>query len=207
MFPSRGMVMAYRASDFERLAFGAATAERVRRTGRTPMGDAIWTERERAICRECHPDFNAMKRRLPRRTLGAIHEMCRRMGLTDPPSPWSGAELTRLRKNFATASKADLLTVLPGRTYGAIIRMAYKHGFRRTRKPYKRTCHAALDQVRDYCTANNLFMPDIDEFAQSGNFFRKRAYRRKKADLSAVDRAAKQLGGRLTIQWDEDADG
>jgi hypothetical protein len=64
-----------------------------------------------------------------------------------------------------------------------------------------------LDQVRDYCTANNLFMPDIDEFAQSGNFFRKRAYRRKKADLSAVDRAAKQLGGRLTIQWDEDADG
>ncbi|RWM29791.1 hypothetical protein [Mesorhizobium sp.] len=151
--------MAYRAVDFERLAFCAATAERVRRTGRTPMGDAIWTERERLICRRHYPDLKKLKRLLPRRTVGAIR--CRRMELTDPPAPWSGAELARLRKSFATASKDELLAMLPGRTYGAIIRVAYKHGFRERRKPYKRTCHPALDQIRDRCTEEGLFMPDV----------------------------------------------
>lgn len=195
--------MAYRAVDFERLAFGAATAARVRRSGRTPMGDAIWTERERALCRQFYPDLKKLKRSLPRRTAGAIREMCRRMGLTNPARPWTGAELSKLRKAFATATTAELLNLLQGRTYGAIIRMAYKHGLRRQRQPYKRTSHPALDQIRDRCTDEGLFMSDLDEFV-GGNFFSRRAYRRKKPDLAAVDRAARELGGRLKITWDEE---
>lgn len=195
--------MAYRAVDFERLAFGAAAAARVRQTGRTPMGDAIWTERERSLCRQHYPDLKKLKRLLRRRTVGAIREMCRRMGLTDPPKPWTGTELSRLRKAFAAATKAELLALLPGRTYGAIIRVAYKHGLRRQRRPYKRTCHEATDQIRDRCTEQGLFMPDLDEFV-GGNFFSKRAYRRKKPDLRAVDRAAKELGGKLKIVWRDD---
>lgn len=198
--------MAYRAVDFERLAFGAATAARVRQTGRTPMGDAIWTERERSLCRLHYPDIKRQKRVLPRRTVGAIREMCRRMGLTDPSKPWSGSELSRLRKAFATASKAELMEMLPGRTYSAIQRVAYKHGFRKKRKPYKRTCHEALDQIRERCVEQGLFMPDIDEFAGTGNFFSKRAYRRKKPDLRAAERAARELGGKLKIEWQKPSD-
>jgi len=166
------------------------------------MGDAIWTEHERSICRDVHPDYAEMKKRLPRRTPGAIREMCRRMRLTDPPKPWSGAELSRLRRAFATASKDELVAMLPGRTYDAIQRVAYKHGFRKKRKPYKRTCHEALDQIRERCVQQGLFMPDVDEFAQTGNFFSKRAYRRKKPDLRAADRAARELGGKLRIEWE-----
>lgn len=197
--------MAPRSSDLTRLCFGAAAAQHVRRTGRTPMGDAIWTQREIGVCRSLHPDFILMGRRLPRRTEGAIREMCRRLGLTEPSKPWTAAERTRLRRLYPSAPWPIILSEFPGRTRQAIIQKAHRWKLSRDRKPYKRTSHEAVDQIRQRCLETGLFMPDIDCLANT-NFFTRKAVRRKKPDLLAVDRAAKVFGGRLLVEWGEGED-
>lgn len=193
-------------SHLHHLIGGIASAERMRHVGRTPWGDAIWTERELAACRQFYPDYEALTAALPGRSRRTIFERCRMLGLTanNGVAPWTASERSRLRRMFPESTWAEICAAFPDRTKGAIERAAYKWGFRRKRRPYKQTCHEALDQVRARCVDEGLFMPDLDEFACSGNFFSKRAYRRKKPDLLAVDRAARAFGGRLKIEWGED---
>jgi len=197
-----------RSSELQSLSRGAMSVEqaraRLQRAGCTPWGDALWTEEEMSECRRLYPNYDALQKALPGRSRRTIFERCRLLGLTAGTlKPWTAAEKTRLRRMFPEISWAEICATFPGRTKAAIVRAAYKWGFRRKRQPYKRTCHEALDQVRARCVDEGLFMPDIDEFARSGNFFSKRAYRRKKPDLLAVDRAARAFGGRLKIEWDD----
>jgi hypothetical protein len=44
----------------------------MKRTGKTPFGDWIWTPKEDEIVRQFHPDFAALKKLLRRRTMIAI---------------------------------------------------------------------------------------------------------------------------------------
>ena len=193
---------------------GANTAERVRNTlrqkGHMPWGDPLWSELEIELCRQHYPDYDLLEQELRRRTRHTIQERCRLLGLTAECRGWTAAEKLRLRKMFPDASWAEICAAFPDRTRGAIVRVAYKWGFRRTRRPYKSTCHEVLDEVRQRCFEEGLSMPDLDEFSDSGQFFSKEAYRRKRPDLLAVGRAAKVFGGRLRfggrrlrIVWDE----
>ena len=193
--------MAPRSSDLKRLAFDAKAAAYVRRTGRTPMGDAIWTQREISVCLEHHPDFVIMQKKLPRRTRGAIAEMCRRLGLTDPPKPWTGAEHIRLRKMYPSASWEEILAAFPGRTRQGIIQVAYRRGLRRDRRPYKIIGHLALDQVRQRCFELGLNMPDLDEWVNGKGFFSRLALRGRRPHMHTLERAAKALGGKLVVEW------
>jgi len=167
------------------------------------MGDAIWTQREIDVCREHHPDFVMMKKKLPRRTRGAIAEMCRRLRLTDPPKPWTGAEHTRLRKMYPSASWEEILAAFPGRTRQGIVQVAFRRGLTRDRKPYKIVGHLALDQVRQRCFELGLFMPDLDEWVNGKGFFSRLAYQGRRPHMHKVERAANALGGKLMVQWAE----
>lgn len=192
--------------DWQYLKRGAMAAQQARarlaRNGFTPWGDRLWTDDELMTCRSLFPDYSALQAALPSRSRRTIFERCRLLGLTQSDvKPWTAAEKTRLRRIFPEASWADICASFPDRTKGAIVRAAYKWGFRRKRQPYKKTSHEALDQVRQRCVEDSLFMPDLDEFTRSGNFFSRKAYRRKKPDLLAVDRAARVFGGRLRIEW------
>lgn len=203
----RFLTFMVRSCDLRYFARGANAAERardrLRHIGHMPWGDTLWTERELELCRRYYPDYDLLERKLRRRTRRTIQERCRMLGLTAGDRPWTGADKTLLRKLFADASWVDICAAFPDRTRAAISRVAYKWGFRRTRQPYKPTCHELLDQVRQKCVEEKLFMPDLDEFTDSGRFFSKQAYRRKKPDFAAVDRAARVFGGRLRIDWDE----
>ncbi|MER9091529.1 hypothetical protein NKI34_10425 [Mesorhizobium sp. M0700] len=197
--------MAYRPEDIERLDKGLAARDRIRRAGRTPNGHALWTSRQRAVLKQWYPNYQEMKKRLPKRSLAAITGQCHLMGLTSSPKKaWTTADRARLRQLFPTVTKAELLEAFPGRTYVSIQVYAYQMGLKRPRTPYRKTSHPIVDDVREHCRVGGYFMPDLDVFADTGKYFSKKALRRKKHDFRAVDRAVRALGGKLVVDWEAD---
>jgi len=193
--------MAYRLSDIDRLKRGLAAQDRFRKAGRTPNGHALWTTRERAVLTKWFPDYKAMKKRLPERSMPSIRGQCHLMGLSTPKPAWTAADRAKLRRLFTTVSKAELLAAFPGRTWTSLQVNGYQMGLRRWRKPYVKTSHPVIDDVREACRAKGHFMPDLDVYAGTGRYFSKLAQRRKKHDFRKVDRAVKALGGTLVIEW------
>jgi hypothetical protein len=196
--------MAPKPYELRNLVRGAAAAERIRKAGRTPNGHALWTNAERAVLTKWFPDYKAMKKRLPLRSLPAIRGQCHLMGLSNPKPAWTAADRTKLRRLFPTVSKAELIDAFPGRSYVSIQVLGYQMGLRRWRKPYVKTSHPVIDDVREACRARGHFMPDLDVYAGTGRYFSRLAARRKKHDFRKVDKAVKSLGGTLTIEWRDD---
>ena len=145
-----------------------------------------------------------MNKRLPKRSLAAIAAQCHLMGLSTPKLAWTAADRAKLKRLFTTVSKADLLAAFPGRTWVSLQVTGYQMGLRRWRKPYVKTSHPVIDDVREACREKGHFMPDLDVYAETGRYFSKLALRRKKHDFRKVDKAVKALGGRLMIEWRDD---
>ncbi|TGQ79343.1 hypothetical protein EN850_20865 [Mesorhizobium sp. M8A.F.Ca.ET.207.01.1.1] len=196
--------MAYRSADLASLDKSLAAQDRIRKAGRTPNGHALWTPAERAVLTKWFPDYKAMKKRLPKRSMAAITGQCHLMGLSTPKPAWTAADRTKLRRLFTTVSKAELLAAFPDRTWTSLQVNGYQMGLRRWRKPYVKTSHPVIDDVREACRTKGHFMPDLDVYAGTGRYFSKLAQRRKKHDLRKVDKAVKALGGTLVIEWGDD---
>ncbi|QKC63137.1 hypothetical protein EFV37_13110 [Mesorhizobium loti] len=199
-----GTPMAYRSTDIEHLHKSLAAQDRIRRAGRTPNGHALWTTAERAVLKKWFPDYIAMKMRLPERSMPAIRGQCHLMGLSTPKPAWTAADRARLKRLFPTVSKDELIAAFPGRTWTSLQVSGYQMGLKRWRKPYVKTSHPVIDDVREACRAKGHFMPDLDVYAGTGKYFSKLAQRRKKHDFRKVDKAVKALGGTLTIEWCND---
>lgn len=190
---------------------GAMAAEKLRRrferTGKTLGGQWIWTDEELGVCRELYPDSRAIQQRLQRRSAEAIRKKCEELGLASRRIPWTAADITRLRKIYRSASWDELFSAFPGRTEAAIRQTANKRGMLREKKPYKLTGNMALDQLRTRCFEQGFTMPDLDQYARSGQYFRRSQWRGKWRWYSDrfVARAIRALGGRITAEWDDDS--
>lgn len=195
--------MAYRPSDLEWLDKSLTARNRIRKAGRTPNGHALWTTRQREVLKRWYPDYKEMKKRLPKRSLAAIAGQCHLMGLSTPKPAWTAADRTKLRRLFTTVSKAELRAAFPDRTWTSLQVAGYQMGLRRWRKPYVKTSHTVVDSLREACRQSGNYMPDLDEFAGTRKYFTGRIQRRKKHNFRAIDRAARALGGKLKIEWEE----
>lgn len=190
---------------------GVIAAEKLRRrcerTGKTLGGQWTWTEEELSVCRELYPDRVAIRERLQRRSAEAIRKKCEELGLASRRVPWTAADITRLRKMYRSASWDELFATFPGRTEDAIRQTANKRRMFREKKPYKLTGFAAIDQIRARCLEQGFTMLDLDQYARSGQYFRQAHWRgtwRWYSDRF-VARAIRALGGRISIEWDDDA--
>lgn len=188
-------------------AKGAASAERLRgkmlRSGFTLFGQKLWTEDEDLVCRLFYPDYFALRQILYNRSEIAIKGRCRKLGLVPPRRTWGPLEKQRLRKLYPEASHDELRAAFPGVDMPTIRRAAQYYGYRRKRKPYKITGIKPLDQLRERAYDIGWFMPDVDEEARTGRYFRSRGCSSKYPNFKAIQRAVRALGGHLEACWDE----
>jgi hypothetical protein len=186
---------------------GAASAERIRekmlRSGFTLFGQKLWTEDEDFICRLFHPDFFALRQILYNRTECAIRARCRKLGLTSPRKTWGPLDKQRLRKLYPEATHDELRAAFPGVEIERIRKVAQYYGYRRKRKPYKITGVLPLDQLRTRAYDIGWYMPDVDDEAGTGRYFRSRGCKSKYPNFKAIQRGVKALGGHLEAAWDE----
>jgi len=190
-----------------RFVKGAASAERIRermlKSGFTLFGHKLWTEEDDIVCRLFHPDFFALRQILYTRTEGAIRSRCRKLGLASPRRTWVPLEKQRLRKLYPEATHDELLKAFPGVEIERICRVARYYGYRRKRKPYKITGVKPLDQLRLRAYEIGWFMPDVDEEARTGRYFRSRGSSSKYPNFKAIQKGVEALGGHLEVEWDE----
>lgn len=191
-------------------ARGAIAAENARRAmalrGFTPNGHPLWGPPETHNLRFGHPDYDAVMALNIRRTRPAHHSKAGRMGITKPRArEWDPNELFKLHRLYPKATKQELLSALPGRTWTAICRRARVDGYRRPRAAYKETGHVALDQILLRAMERNISLRELDAETQSKSYFSRRKWRGRQLNLAYVARAAAFLGGRLRVRWHQEA--
>jgi hypothetical protein len=180
---------------------GERAAARMLKTGRTPGGHRLWTEREDAIVCDLYPDYKALCRRLKRRTLAAIRSRAHYLGIQRRVHKWTGFEVARLRKLYPAGTRAELMTIVPTVTWIATSCRARAAGARRLKR-YKPTGFPVLDAIRQRCLELNYSMVDLDAIAKTGGYFTQaRWIASGVANVQKLARAAKALDGVMTIVW------
>lgn len=190
-------------------ARNAATAERnrrrMRKEGMTMKGDKLWTDEENEIVRTLAPDHQAIRKKLPHRTHIAIRSHCVKLGLGRKGIHWwTGAEISKLRKLYPSATQEEICQQFPHSTWVNIRQVARYHGFRRKRREYKETGVKALDQVRAKCQEIKWTMVDLDKASRTKNYFYKAGWIGKKVNHRALGRAIEALEGQVEANWKEE---
>jgi len=183
-------------------ARGAISAEnarlRMQLRGITPNGHPLWTRVETGNLLHGYPDYRAVLALNVRRTRPAHYGKAGRLGVTKrKPPAWSENEILRLHRLFPRATKADLLSALPGRSWGGICARAWHDGYRRPQRALPPTGDNLLDQILMRAKQKGWTASDLDYHTASGGYFSKAKWRRGTLDLRAHVRAVNLLGGQL----------
>ncbi|MDK1377075.1 MULTISPECIES: hypothetical protein [unclassified Sinorhizobium] len=195
------MSLAYYARN---TASAERTRRRIRREGVNMKGDRLWTDEEREIVRRLAPDYDAMVKKLPHRTRIAVVSQAAKMGLRPKIHIWTASEISKLRKMYPTASAEEIVSAFPHSTWVNIQQAARYHGFRRARKPYKRTGIESLDDIREKCFYHRLTMADLDNMCKTKTYFTSMRWKgKKRVNYRAIGRAIEALDGRLSVQWND----
>jgi len=174
--------------------------ERIRRTGRTPNGHAVWTSREDQVVREFFPDYSRMRRLLRRRSRKAVEARACFLKLTRQNHYWTTNELNRLRRRWRDATREELINEFPRHPWASIRTKATRFGVRRRPRILKPTGKPMLDEIRRRATDLKISLSELDRICRTGTFFEKSSQcwePRRNVWLPAI--AA--LGGRVEIVW------
>jgi len=187
-------------------ARGAIAAENARRAmvlrGFTPNGHPLWDRPETHNLRFGHPDYDAVMALNTRRTRPAHHSKAGRMGITKPRArEWDPNELFKLHRLYPRATRPELLSALPGRTWTAICNRAHADGYRRDPRSLKPTGNALLDQILERARLRNWSRAELDAETNSRKYFQRNGWRGGKWDHKAHLKAVKLLGGQLRARW------
>lgn len=185
-------------------ASGERARRRMEREGMTMRGHALWTDQERDVLVKFKGNYHAMRKRLPHRSLTAIYSQCAKMGLRKSIHIWSAADISKLRRLYATASVEDICKAFCHSTWINIQQVARYRGFqRRGRQPYKLTGIAGLDAVRQRCYEIGWTMADLDSAARTGTYFKRCGWIGKRVNHRALGRAIEALDGIVQAKWRE----
>lgn len=187
-------------------ARGAIAAENGRRLimlrGFTPNGHPLWDPFEAGNLRHGHPDYTAVMRLNVRRTRPAHYGKAGRMGITNPRArPWDPNELFKLHRLYPRATKQELLSALPGRTWTAVCCRARADGYFRAPRVLKPTGNTLLDQILERARLRNWSRAELDAETNSRKYFRRNAWRGGKWDHKTHLRAVHILGGYPRAKW------
>jgi hypothetical protein len=164
------------ADDYRGAIAAASLHERIARSGFSINGYPLWSAAEDQTLRRAYPNYAAAKRRLPRRTRGAIKSHAKRLGIQRRRYPWTDDDFAKLRRVYPVATKQELMAAFPGRTFYALESMAHCKHIRKQRRPFQKTGDHLIDAVRERARGQGYTMTDLDEIAKTGAFFQLRAW-------------------------------
>lgn len=183
-------------------ARGAASAERGRRLmllrGVTPNGHPLWQGWEVQPVLEMYPDYGSIFPLLHRRSRPGVYSKSVRLGIVRARAKqWDDPnEIWRLRL-YETATKAELLSAFPGRTWGAICAAARKRGFRRRPAPLASTGITIIDQILSRSRKLGWTLGDLDSAGRKKLYFTRRKWRGRLMDHAVHRRVVEALGGQV----------
>lgn len=175
--------------------------ERMQREGVTPGGHKLWTPAEDQIVRSLFPNYGALLKALPHRTYAGIRYRTMRLKLVKLRPGFTGKELSIIRRRFLQAGKDEIIALLPGHSWAAIIQFAARHGLRRPPKPLKLTGIKVIDQIKQRCRELNYSMSDLDKMARTKRYFQKACWLNGHIHHRAIGKAVKILFGDLKADW------
>jgi hypothetical protein len=189
-------------SKFFGLNVSRQVRERMKRTGKTPCGKHwLWTEREDDLIRQFHPDFAKLKKLIRRRSVDKIKRRANRLGFVRQQQLWTANEVTKLRRRWRDASKAELISEFPRHSWISIRCKGSKLGVRRRPWHPKETGKPLLDQIRHRAADLRISLQDLDRICFSQEYFSKssQGYESRRRNLWLQAIAA--LGGHIQIVW------
>jgi hypothetical protein len=159
-------------------------------------GWPLWSEAEDRTLRRLYPDYKKLAAALKGRTSLAVQSRVKLLGIAHRIPPWTTNEISRLRKIWATATRADLVQAFPNRSWHGIAGKARGLSLKRARKRRTSSCWA-LDVILAESLLLNLSSTELDAYARTGNYFRRQKWREgaEKKFVRCVQRLIKALGG------------
>lgn len=182
---------------------GELAKERMRRSGITPRGRKLWSDKDDEILKTLYPSYAAMRTQLPERTLRALQARCEVLGITKKLHWWQASEVAKLRRLYPSASQTKLREEFPGLTSKAIERAAARNGIHRAKRRYKRTGSLPMDQILTRIEEIGWTLVDLDAESKTGRYFRSGCWRGCRPNFSKLAKAVRALDGELIVSWRE----
>ncbi len=178
---------------------GKATILRhMHKTGCTIAGQQVWTEAEHEVVRRHFPDIAAIKRRLPRRSQGAIHRRANLLRLVPPRPFWRPDEVKRLPPPYKSLMPIDeIVALFPNRSKKQIWSKASRLKVRRPKRSPKATGLAIVDLIRWRAFKLGYTMADLNEWTGFRSYWKGPRY----LNWRAIEKALQILGGRIVPVW------
>lgn len=190
-------------SKYEGLNTSDRNRARIQRTGRTPSGHHLWTDRENDILKKYWPDYSKLRRLLRRRTRGAMEAPACALKITRPRQAWTTKELSALRRRWRDAPRDELMAELPRHTWASIRTKGNKLGIRRLPWCPKPTGKPLLDQIRRRAADQKRSMSELDRICSCPGYFQNSTCRPEwSRRRNILLRAIEELGGRVEIVWE-----
>lgn len=190
-----------RRNKYEGLNASDRAHAQMRYTGRNLSGDLLWTAKEDAIVLALFPDYDAMGKRLRRRSLPSLYYRTSVLGLRKTHAVWTTTELSSLRRLWRSGSRSELIAAFPRHPWSSIEKKAQRLKLRRPWVP-KITGRRTLDEIRQRAAALHISLRDLDRICGARGYFRSSACRIQPPRRNIILRAIAALGGRVEIVWE-----
>lgn len=162
-----------------------------------------WTPQEDAKLSALYPSYDLLQAALPLRSYWALRNRVQSLNIARRRHVWTNLEIRRLRDAFENqVPDRDLEGLFPGLRLSQI-----KAKAGHMKAPHRKGERIdfgvpALDAIRERARAMGISYVELDKRARTGKFFQKST---RQPMLKHISRAAKLLGGDVTIEWkDED---
>ena len=183
-------------------AMAEAMRQRIRRAGRTPRGQFVWTKKEDYIVKCLYPDYVELQRTLRRRTYYSLRHRARFLDVVKRRHIWKTHEIAYVKRLYLAANTKELFDAFPGMTWHQIAGKARHLGLRGRKPKLKPTGHLLIDAIRTRAMTRGWSMVDIDAVAGTKRYFQKANWHTSgHPDHSAILKAIEVLEGEIAIRW------
>lgn len=163
------------------------------------ISEPFWSEVEDQVLREIYPDYRALRRLLPGRTVAAIKHRVRRIGIVVRRHVWTNKEVLRLHAAYRdSVSDNELIKLFPGLRLCQIKSKASHIGAVRRQPSLVTFEDPTLDAIRRRSKEMQISFVELDKRAGTGRFFQKSC---RRPSLKHIARAARILEAQIGIEW------
>lgn len=153
------------------------------------------------MVRNTYPDYHRMMRALPHRSLAALKNRVRHLGVVWRRHVWTNAEVKKLRYAWqGNIRGAELMLLFPGLRPSQIKGKAQHLGLRKRETHLVAFEDPALNAIRRRAATCGMSLVQLDRLARTGRFFQKSI---RRPNLKYIMRAAAALGGEVAVEWRE----
>lgn len=182
---------------------GAVSAENGRRNISRLLehrGHRIWTTAEDERLRSAFPDYKRAMRLLRGRTHYAIRSRAGFLGLTKTRRTWTTADLRKAKKLLEGGLTTKEIAKLFGVTRDSLAGALRHNRIPIPKRPLVPVKNRLLNAVRQRAQALNVPLAQLNRELRTKVFWK--FYNTGGISERMAKRAARLLGGRMTIEWD-----